>query len=60
MAANYAPPRDDPGSYASLPGTSGTEFVQHNMTPMKSHLEPGREVAGTIYGPPRSHYHVLI
>jgi len=37
----------DAGSYAALPGTAQTEFVQHNMTPMKSRLTPGKEVPGT-------------
>ncbi|UNI17459.1 Ubiquitinyl hydrolase 1 [Purpureocillium takamizusanense] len=36
----------DTGSYAALPGTAQTEFVQHNMTPMKSRLTPGKEVGG--------------
>ncbi|GJN71506.1 hypothetical protein Purlil1_1729 [Purpureocillium lilacinum] len=36
----------DAGSYAALPGTAQTEFVQHNMTPMKSRLTPGKEVPG--------------
>ncbi|KAG6010536.1 hypothetical protein E4U21_005887 [Claviceps maximensis] len=33
-------------SYATLPGTSQSGFVPHNMTAMKSNLAPGREVAG--------------
>ncbi|KHN97152.1 ubiquitin carboxyl-terminal hydrolase [Metarhizium album ARSEF 1941] len=32
--------------YATLPGTSQAGFVPHNMTPMKSNLAPGREIAG--------------
>ncbi|KAJ6440987.1 ubiquitin hydrolase [Purpureocillium lavendulum] len=48
MAARYNPRAQDQdaNSYAALPGTAQTGFVQHNMTPMKSNLAPGREVAG--------------
>ncbi|KAM4056592.1 ubiquitin carboxyl-terminal hydrolase [Hirsutella rhossiliensis] len=37
----------DTSSYAALPGTEQTDFVPHNMTTMKSHLVPDREVAGS-------------
>ncbi|KAK5995555.1 Ubiquitin carboxyl-terminal hydrolase 2-like protein [Cladobotryum mycophilum] len=36
----------DSSAYASLPGTAPSDFVPHNMTPMKSNLVPGREIAG--------------
>ncbi|KJZ77184.1 hypothetical protein HIM_03505 [Hirsutella minnesotensis 3608] len=36
----------DTSSYAALPGTLQTEFVPHNMTPMKSNLASDKEVAG--------------
>ncbi len=37
---------DAGNSYAALPGTSGSGFVQHYMTPNKEALASGREVAG--------------
>ncbi|KAF4508524.1 hypothetical protein G6O67_004888 [Ophiocordyceps sinensis] len=37
----------DASSYAALPGTAQTDFVPHNMTPMKSRLGCDREVAGS-------------
>ncbi|KAK7423213.1 ubiquitin-specific protease ubp2 [Neonectria magnoliae] len=36
----------DGNAYAALPGTTPGEFVPHNITPMKSNLAPGREMAG--------------
>ncbi|KAK2595400.1 ubiquitin-specific protease ubp2 [Conoideocrella luteorostrata] len=57
MAGNYNLRSQDQGEslYATLPGTSQTGFVQHNMTAMKSNLAPGREVAGKLGRPPQ-HY----
>ncbi|QPG93659.1 hypothetical protein C2857_001529 [Epichloe festucae Fl1] len=48
MTSYYDPRSQDQveSPYATLPGTSPTGFVQHNMTAMKSNLAPGREVAG--------------
>lgn len=37
----------EPSVYAALPGTMQSDFVPHNLTPMKSALV-GREVLGTV------------
>lgn len=47
----------DASSYAALPGTAQTDFVPHNMTPMKSRLGCDREVAGIFCLRRRLHQH---
>ncbi|PNY24948.1 Ubiquitin carboxyl-terminal hydrolase 2 [Tolypocladium capitatum] len=37
----------DASSYAALPGTAQTDYVPHNMTPLKSNLALGNEIAGS-------------
>ena len=40
------------GYFAALPGTSGTDFVQHNTTPIKAKFFASRdEVAGRYHTP---------
>ncbi|EFY86490.1 ubiquitin carboxyl-terminal hydrolase [Metarhizium acridum CQMa 102] len=48
MAGHYdlSSQAQEASPYATLPGTSQAGFVPHNMTPMKSNLAPGREIAG--------------